>query len=107
MLPQSLFRAFVHEPSYPLIENEYRNGESQRSVQPGHSRNRWLMAKRLTASQLGELRDFCEARGGTNDAFYFYNPYETNANPSYDASKRWASPPKTQSTGARVESALR
>jgi hypothetical protein len=32
VLPQSLSRAFVHTREYPVIDNEYRNGESQRSV---------------------------------------------------------------------------
>ena len=47
VLPQSLVRAFVHEREYPLIENEYKNGESQRSVQATTSRKRWRLAKRL------------------------------------------------------------
>ena len=84
VLPQSLCRTFVNERSYPLIENEYKNGESQRSVQAVNSRKRWRMAKRLTAAQLGELRDFYEARGGALEAFYFYDPYETNPRFSCD-----------------------
>jgi hypothetical protein len=32
VLPQTLSRAFTHVREYPVIENEYRNGESQRSV---------------------------------------------------------------------------
>jgi hypothetical protein len=32
VLPLSLCKSFVHERAYPLIENEYKNGESQRSV---------------------------------------------------------------------------
>ena len=31
VMPQSLSRAFVHSREYPVIDNEYRNGES-----PGH-----------------------------------------------------------------------
>ena len=30
VLPASLSRAFVHERAYPVLDNEYRNGESQR-----------------------------------------------------------------------------
>jgi hypothetical protein len=37
VLPQSLCCAFVHTREYPLIENEYRNGESQRSAQAATS----------------------------------------------------------------------
>ncbi len=84
VLPLSLCRAFVHERSYPLIENEYKNGESQRSVQAAASRKRWRMAKHLTAAQLGDLRDFYEARSGTFEAFYFYDPYETSPRFSHD-----------------------
>ena len=61
VLPQSWFKTFVHERTYPFSENELKNGEPQRSVQEANSRKQWRMAKRLTASQLGELRDFYEA----------------------------------------------
>lgn len=33
VLPESRCRAFVHMREHPVIENECRNGESQRSVQ--------------------------------------------------------------------------
>jgi hypothetical protein len=48
VVPLSLCKSFVHERSYPLIENEYKNGESQRSVLATNSRRRWRQAKRLT-----------------------------------------------------------
>ena len=41
VLPQSLCRAFAHERAYPMIENAYKNGESQRSVLATASRKRW------------------------------------------------------------------
>jgi hypothetical protein len=41
VLPLSLCKSFVHERAYPLIENEYKNGESQRSVLATNSRRRW------------------------------------------------------------------
>jgi hypothetical protein len=84
VLPASLSRAFVYEREYPALDNEYRNGESQRSVQATNSRKRWRLAKRLTPSQLVTLRDFCEARKGPTEPFYFYDPYETNPKFSYD-----------------------
>jgi hypothetical protein len=59
-----LSRAFVHEREYPVLDNEYRNSESQRSVQATNSRKRWRLAKRLTPAQLGALRDFYDARKG-------------------------------------------
>lgn len=84
VLPQSLSRAFVHTREYPVIDTEYRNGESQRSVEAVTSRKRWRLAKRLTPAQLTALRAFYEARNGPAEPFYFYDPYETNPKFSYD-----------------------
>ena len=84
VLPQSLCRTFVHERAYPLIENEYKNGESQRSVLATNSRRRWRLAKRLTPSALQTLREFFDARNGSTEPFYFYDPYDTNPRFSYD-----------------------
>jgi hypothetical protein len=78
VLPASLSRAFVHEREYPALDNEYRNGESQRSVQATNSRKRWRLAKRLTPAQLVALRSFYDARKGPTEPFYFYDPYETS-----------------------------
>jgi len=84
VLPASLSRAFVHEREYPVLDNEYSKGESQRSVQTTNSRKRWRLLKRLTPSQLVTLRDFYDARRGSNEPFYFYDPYETNPKFSHD-----------------------
>jgi phage-related protein len=84
VLPQSLSRAFVHAREHPVIDNEYRNGESQRSVEAVTSRKRWRLAKRFTPAQITALRAFYEARNGPADPFYFYDPYETNPKFSYD-----------------------
>ena len=84
VLPKSLCRAFMHERAYPLIENEYKNGESQRSVLATSSRKRWRLSKRLTPTALGTLRDFYDARKGATEAFYFYDAYETSPKFSYD-----------------------
>jgi hypothetical protein len=84
VLPLSLSRAFAHSREYPAIENEYRNGESQRSVQASNSRKRWQLAKRLAPAALQTLRDFCDARSGPTEPFYFYDPYETNPKFSHD-----------------------
>lgn len=74
VFPLSLSRAFVQERAYPLVSNEYRNGESQRSVQADNSRKRFRLGKRLTPTQLQSFRDFYEARGGSTQPFYFYDP---------------------------------
>ena len=84
VLPASLSRAFVHERAYPVLDNEYRNGESQRKAQANNSRKRWRLAKRLTPAQLQTLRDFFDARKGPTEPFYFYDPYETSPNFSHD-----------------------
>jgi phage-related protein len=84
VLPASLSRAFVHEREYPALDNEYRNGESQRSVQAMNSRKRWRLTKRLTPAQLSALRDFFDARKGPTEPFYFYDPYETSPKFSHD-----------------------
>ena len=84
VLPFSLCKSFVHERAYPLIENEYKNGESQRSVLAANSRRRWRQAKRLTPALLVALRNFFDARNGSTEPFYFYDPYDTNPKFSYD-----------------------
>ncbi len=84
VLPNSLSSAFVHTREYPVIDNEYRNGESQRSAQAATSRKKWNLTKRLTPAQLATLRTFYDARNGTHEPFYFYDPYETNPKFSYD-----------------------
>lgn len=84
VMPLSLSRAFVHSREYPAIENEYRNGESQRSVQATNSRKRWRLTKRLPPTTLAALRDFYDARKGATEPFYFYDPYETNPGFSHD-----------------------
>ncbi|MBK5291023.1 MAG: hypothetical protein JJE04_04915 [Acidobacteriia bacterium] len=82
--PQCLCRAFARPQEHPVIENEYRNGESQRSVPVDNSRKRWRLAKRPRPAPLEVLRNFYEARGGPTEPFYFYDPYETNPKLSWD-----------------------
>jgi phage-related protein len=84
VLPASLSRAFVHEREYPVLDNEYRNGESQRKAQANNSRKRWRLAKRLAPAQLQTLRDYFDARKGPTEPFYFYDPYETSPKFSHD-----------------------
>jgi len=84
VMPASLSRAFAHTREYPVIDNEYRNGESQRSTQASTSRKKWTLSKRLTPAQLQALRNFYEARKGAHEPFYFYDPYETSPKFSYD-----------------------
>ncbi|MCZ2149601.1 MAG: hypothetical protein LC126_17725 [Bryobacterales bacterium] len=67
-----------------MIDNEYRNGESQRSVQATTSRKKWQLTKRLTPAQLQALRNFYDARKGAHEPFYFYDPYEASPKFSHD-----------------------
>lgn len=75
VLPQSLCTAFRASREYPLLANEYKDGESQRYVQADSSRKSWVLAKRLTAAQLSTLRSFVEARRGPLEPFYYYDHY--------------------------------
>ncbi|HWP83969.1 MAG TPA: hypothetical protein VNN17_02160 [Terriglobia bacterium] len=84
VLPQSLSRAFAHAREYIVLENEYRNGESQRSRLVNTSRKRWRLAKRLTPALLQQLRDFYDARKGPEEPFYFYDPWDTAPKFSHD-----------------------
>jgi len=84
VLPNSLCRAFAHAREYPVVENEYRNGESQRAVLATNSRKRWRLAKWLTPALLQQLRAFYEARKGPAEPFYFYDTYETSPKFSHD-----------------------
>ena len=84
VLPLSLSRSFAPSREYALIENEYKDGTSQRSLQATTSRKRWKLTKRLTPTQLSALRTFYFARNGPLDEFYFYDPYETSPKFSYD-----------------------
>jgi phage-related protein len=84
VLPQSLCRAFARSQEYPVAENEYRNGETQRSAAATNSRKRWRLVKRLTSDRLQQLRTFYAARKGPTEPFYFYDPYETNPKFSWD-----------------------
>ena len=84
VLPHSLSRAFGHVREYIVIENEYRNGESQRSRLVETSRKRWRTARRLTPTLLGAFRDFYDNRSGPLEPFYFYDPWDTSPRFSYD-----------------------
>jgi hypothetical protein len=84
VLPWSLSIAFVRSQEYPVLENEYAGGESQRSVLASNSRKRWRLSKRLAPAELVTLRNFYEARKGPQEPFYFYDPWDTSPKFSYD-----------------------
>lgn len=84
VMPAGLCTVFVHQRDYPVLEAEYRNGESQRSIQATHSRRRWRLSRRVTPAQLAVLRAFYEARKGPIEPFYFYDTWETVPKFSHD-----------------------
>jgi hypothetical protein len=76
VLPWSLCRSFVHAREYAAIENDYKNGESQRSLLVATSRKRWDTSRRLTPDVLAAFLAFYEARKGSSEPFYFYDPWD-------------------------------
>jgi hypothetical protein len=84
VLPTTLCRTFARSQGYPVIENDYRKGVSQRAVLAVNSRKAWRLAKQLTTAQLQQFRAFYEARRGPLEPFYFYDPYEANPMFSHD-----------------------
>ncbi len=84
VLPYSLCKAFSHSREYAVVENEYRNGESQRGWLTETSRKRWSTQRRLTPAQLEAFREFYDDRKGPQEPFYFYDPWDTNPKFSYD-----------------------
>ena len=77
-LPYSLSIAFVRSQTYELLNNDYANGESQRSVFATTSRKRWSRQLRLTATEMADLRTFYLARGGRTEPFFYFDPWETS-----------------------------
>jgi hypothetical protein len=84
VLPWSLCKTFSNSREYSVIENEYKNGESQRGRLVETSRKNWRTSRRLTPSLLEDFRDFYDARKGAHEPFYFYDPWETDPLFSYD-----------------------
>ena len=81
---QSLSRAFVHTREYPVIDNEYRNGESQRSVAGGDQPQEVEPDEAADALALADAPGVLRCAERHHEPFYFYDPYETNPKFSYD-----------------------
>jgi hypothetical protein len=77
VMPLSLCKAFSHSREYVVLENEYKNGESQRSHATATSRKSWRTSRRLAPTLLATFRDHFDARGGSHEPFYFYDPYDS------------------------------
>ena len=80
MLPYALSTSYVRRREYPLRSAEYVDGRSQRFLLAATSRKRWEVVRRIAPSELTQLRDFYEARGGPKESFVFYDVEEDYAN---------------------------
>jgi hypothetical protein len=102
VFPQSLSTSYVESQSYPVLTNQYKNGEIQISlIQDGVNAPRplrtWKLAKKLTAAQLATLQTFFYAtQQGTgtppgtvlaaSQPFYFYDVFAASPiGSNYDA----------------------
>jgi hypothetical protein len=84
ILPWSLCRTFAHSREFAVLDNEYKNGESQRSLLVATSRKSWKTTRRLTPTQLADFRDFYDDMDGPHKPFWFYDPWDTSPKFSYD-----------------------
>lgn len=84
-MPWKICKAFQHAREFPLLDNEYKDGSSQRSLLASSSRKRWQLSKRLTPSDLVTLRNFYDSVEGPHQPFYFYDVWDTVPQFSYDA----------------------
>lgn len=85
VLPYSLCLAYRQTREWALETNDYANGESQREELVSTSRKSWQISKRLSQSALATLRSFYDARNGEQEAFYFYDVWETSPKFTWDA----------------------
>jgi hypothetical protein len=84
VLPYSLASAFQQVRTYAVDQNRYPDGSVQSRVIPDSSRKRWVIGRKCTADELGDLRQFYIDRKGGAEEFYTYDPYETSPQFSYD-----------------------
>jgi hypothetical protein len=84
VMPWNLCKAFARVQSWPEVHNDYPDGRRQIRTLAGNSRKSWQLTHRLSAADLDELRTFWLARKGPQEAFYFYDVYETDPPCTYD-----------------------
>jgi hypothetical protein len=77
VLPWGLCKAFSHSREYAVLENEYKNGESQRSKLVSTSCKSWRINRRLTPAALATLQAFYDARKGPQEPFFYYDPHDS------------------------------
>lgn len=77
VLPQILCQQFSRTLDFPVLVNEYRNGEAQTGAEAATDRSRWRFTGRWTNSVRQAFRAFYVARAGGLEAFYMYDPWES------------------------------
>lgn len=77
VFPWELVRAFRRSQIFPVVMNEYPNGESQRVSPAFFSRRIWELAEDLDPVKLGILRAFYISHNGPTIPFIFYDVSET------------------------------
>jgi hypothetical protein len=78
VLPRILARQFSRSYERATLISEYKNGERQAGAQVAADRSRWRFSGRLTNTLRQALRAFYVARGGMLEAFYMYDPWESD-----------------------------
>lgn len=86
VMPWNLAISFQHSRQYPMIANDYANGENQRALLGFTSRKSWRLQCVLTPAQMVTLRNFYDSLNGMLGAFYFYDVFDTSPKYSYDNS---------------------
>lgn len=76
VLPSLLCSSFSRSVAWPVEDNVYRNGEAQRRARTTEGRNTWALAPKLPSAVYAALRTFFLARGGSKEAFYYYDPHD-------------------------------
>jgi hypothetical protein len=67
VMPAALFSMFRQTRSYPVLRNDFANGESIREIEATNSRRSWEMSTRLAPTAMGTFRDFFDALGIRSD----------------------------------------
>ncbi len=79
VLPKALSTGYVRFREYPLRSVLYADGRSERFLLGATSRKSWHVSRRISPTELTELRDFYEARGAAKETFIFYDVQEDAA----------------------------
>lgn len=84
VMPWNLAIAFQHSRQYPMISNDYSNGENQRTLLAFNSKKSWRIQQKLIPALMDVFMSFYDSVGGPHKAFYFYDVFDTSPKYSYD-----------------------